>query len=59
MYLLEARLAYACKHGFSIDTANKILVEMLKWLPEFPSSKQFGEKVERQTSLNIGSVTIK
>ena len=57
MHMLEARLAYACKHGFNMETANSILIRMLKGVPEFPSSIEFGEKCERASKINIRQMT--
>ena len=50
MYLLEARFAYSCKHGYSIDKANKKLERMLQSLPVFPSSIKFEKELEEKNS---------
>ena len=41
MYLAEARFAYACRHGYSLDKANEALQHMLEGIPVFPSSIKF------------------
>ena len=50
MYLLEARFAYSCRHGYKINKANMELERMLGWLPVFPSSIKFEKDLVKKNS---------
>lgn len=58
MYIVGARLDYACKHGYSIEKANNKIERMTEGIPTFPSSIKFEKEQEEKNSKIISRVRV-
>lgn len=58
MYIVGARLDYACKHGYSIEKANNKIERMTEGIPPFPSSIKFEKELEETHSKITSSIRV-